>query len=662
MPHLYWRIHITANGGGGFHGIDELEFRATPGGVDQAIGGTATASSEASEEGEEGTTVFPASDAFDDNTSSYWKTEDSTVPAWIQYQFASAVDVAEVAITSGINFGSDRAPNTFTIEYSDDGLAWTVSNSLSNITGWDLQVTKLFPAQATVIVEKTVDRDIPLGMWHSADRELPLSMLVIANRGLPIGMQQAGVVDRDLPIRMLDTIPMTVDRDLLVGAWHTADRELPVGMQQAIIMDRDLPIGMLDTIPMTVDRDLPLGAWHLADRDLPIRTELTEIIIDRDLPIGMLATVPMIVDRDLPILMQNASTQKLGGNVRVFIGRRVIAMDNASVSGAETSPYLQCSITLKNPADYHRFRENTPFSLEFYGDSYVMIVDTRAISRSKNQEGKPLETATITGLSPLAALGRPRAQGISALNGEPTMAKAIVEDLLGQPVTWNTINWLIPGSRFGVDSVTPLEAARQITGAVKAVVQSAPDGSVIVRPLHPISPTKYKTAIPDLTIAADDITGVQERIGVTEKINRLRISDGFETAHRDSMEFHQTEEQQGTLQGIIRTYPDPQRQGLALKSSRAGIKIQVLGQQIREVTERITILSGRASVQYPIVSILAVNYLDRSLGGVTANGKQITTARASYGYAEIIYLTRSTDYRVTSAVFDSSLFVLTENT
>ena len=138
--HLYWRIYITATDSADAYKaqITEMEYRATLGGADQATGGTAAASS-----------TYPGSspaDAFDDDAIVSWvSASGAALPQWLQYQFASAVEVAQVAITSGDSASrADRAPNDFLIEYSDDGSSWTTALSVTGEPDWGVTETRLY--------------------------------------------------------------------------------------------------------------------------------------------------------------------------------------------------------------------------------------------------------------------------------------------------------------------------------------------------------------------------------------------------------------------------------------------------------------------------------------------------------------------------------------
>lgn len=136
--HLFWRLNISAAQSGGYVSIAEIEFRATPGGADQATGGTPSASSSYNP-------AYTAAAAFDGNPGSEWASGNG-FPHWIRYEFASAVEVQQVAVqaTDAAYGGPNERPLDFAIEYSDDGSAWTVARTVTGQTGWTDSEIRLF--------------------------------------------------------------------------------------------------------------------------------------------------------------------------------------------------------------------------------------------------------------------------------------------------------------------------------------------------------------------------------------------------------------------------------------------------------------------------------------------------------------------------------------
>lgn len=124
---VYWRVSISAIKAGNYAAIGEIEMRATIGGSDQCSGGTASAIS----------TITSASAAFDNDPVTTWASNWGSA-WWIQYQFPSAVSVAELSIQSenGAQTTGNGTPKDFTLQYSSDGSSWTTALTVTGQTGW----------------------------------------------------------------------------------------------------------------------------------------------------------------------------------------------------------------------------------------------------------------------------------------------------------------------------------------------------------------------------------------------------------------------------------------------------------------------------------------------------------------------------------------------
>jgi len=134
--HRFWRVFCSDNNGGSsFIILDEIQFRATPGGANLTAGATASYG------GNTVGRVQYSSDVGGDEaynaftgTGALWASNGTTnqYNGWV---FPSATPVQEVALTSG-NGQAARAPKNMAIQYSDDGTTWTTQKTLAAQTGW----------------------------------------------------------------------------------------------------------------------------------------------------------------------------------------------------------------------------------------------------------------------------------------------------------------------------------------------------------------------------------------------------------------------------------------------------------------------------------------------------------------------------------------------
>lgn len=140
--HVYWRIginYMVNSASGNNAAIAEFSLHTTVGGGQAATGGTASASSVYSTD--------TASLAFDGNASTFWASAASGLNSWLQYQFASAVDIVEYAITCRNDSYYTQAPESWSLQYSDDGSTWTTADTVF-YAGWTQGSTATFAVGA----------------------------------------------------------------------------------------------------------------------------------------------------------------------------------------------------------------------------------------------------------------------------------------------------------------------------------------------------------------------------------------------------------------------------------------------------------------------------------------------------------------------------------
>lgn len=124
--HLYWRLNCSANNGTTGIALAEFILRTTPGGAQAATGGTASSP----------TGGTPAN-AFDGNNATMWvATVSVNAGGVLQYQFASAVDIVEYALTARNDSFIGDTPHHWTLEYSDNGTSWTVADTVRGQGAW----------------------------------------------------------------------------------------------------------------------------------------------------------------------------------------------------------------------------------------------------------------------------------------------------------------------------------------------------------------------------------------------------------------------------------------------------------------------------------------------------------------------------------------------
>ena len=144
--HKFWRIFISRNNGNAYTTLSEVQMRASVGGADQCTGGYASCSGM-------GDPTWNADKVFDDNGSTFWAQQVKT-GAWIQYEFASPVDVVEYTLSPTPDGSSlAQSPKSWTLEFSDDGINWGFADARTGQTGWTLGEVRAFTVSqpATIV-------------------------------------------------------------------------------------------------------------------------------------------------------------------------------------------------------------------------------------------------------------------------------------------------------------------------------------------------------------------------------------------------------------------------------------------------------------------------------------------------------------------------------
>lgn len=127
--HRYWRINVSASYlNGTYTAFTEIVMRTVIGGAQAATGGTAISSYVNG--------GYPPANAFDGN---FGNATYSNAVMWVGYDFGAgnAKRIVEMALTNSFSAGFsgiDSSPGTYTLEYSDDGTAWTVAKTITGDT------------------------------------------------------------------------------------------------------------------------------------------------------------------------------------------------------------------------------------------------------------------------------------------------------------------------------------------------------------------------------------------------------------------------------------------------------------------------------------------------------------------------------------------------
>lgn len=314
------------------------------------------------------------------------------------------------------------------------------------------------------------------------------------------------------------------------------------------------------------------------------------------------------------------------------------------------------SYTSINPGDI--------FDLELNGELYKFLAETKAIRRS---EGLKYPLLDIHVASPLVLKGFPWAMPITRTWNEPLMAKDIVEDVLGETVQWDIVDWLMPKGRLAVTGASPLDVAKIVVGAAGGVLYARKDGTLIAKPAYDVSVANWEAATP-----AHVFTDVDDNISMSTEIRRLAwfnkvlLTDGSsEDIPMDRYDIVDTDSEEVKT---LRIYSFPWRTNIeVVHTGGEDISLVYEGEQSGTVTETLEFINGVATTTTPIASLGegGVVWKSVSLGAVSmiSGTKTLTVGDTlgDYGLATVTYATRYLQYRITG-MFGSIVQLLISDT
>ncbi len=133
--HVYWRLNVTAGNNANILAITEMSFTDIHGAVISTSSSTFVAS------------VGSGLGAFDGDQNTAWAEGNPLVlPAWLSIQFPTAQTIGNILISRGLEYqwGTNTSPNTFTIEYSDDGTTWVTAITQTGVTAWTDNIPNVY--------------------------------------------------------------------------------------------------------------------------------------------------------------------------------------------------------------------------------------------------------------------------------------------------------------------------------------------------------------------------------------------------------------------------------------------------------------------------------------------------------------------------------------
>jgi hypothetical protein len=293
-------------------------------------------------------------------------------------------------------------------------------------------------------------------------------------------------------------------------------------------------------------------------------------------------------------------------------------------------------------ADYIRIKTGDAVTLNIQGTDYALVVQSKRLSDdgSSGQAQFNLRLA-----SPVMTLAASRI----TKTYEADTARSIVQDLLGQAVTWGIVDWSIPGGVVVLDEGNPVESARAILAAVGGILQSNPNGTLKAQyktgntawnRLGTANSAAIYTDREHIFDYADEPPG--------DVWNAVTIAD--ETGADLDASYNADYEETGRFTGWLRIYPTPWVTDFSLTHT-GDDSIKILDHEVEYILESQTVefTQGKASVSHPIYNLVSLEWQHRDLDPVTwqIDSKELTAEGGEgYSIATVQYMRRVRRYPI----------------
>ncbi len=214
-----------------------------------------------------------------------------------------------------------------------------------------------------------------------------------------------------------------------------------------------------------------------------------------------------------------------------------IEIDILSVAiSASTSSYcISCDINLPSMNEYNQCNYRDDVTVVLNGESFVFFIETKSRTLTRSSVN-----FSIGLLSPTAKLDAPYSQTIIDPLEEGINSEVFIREmaaLQGITVDYQIISWDIKARSISINDETPLSVIKRVVNSVGAIVQTKPNGEMLIISSYPESPNNWNSLIPDAIFTTEyDIISLNESLDVRDGFNAFIISDQTSSSESITLE------------------------------------------------------------------------------------------------------------------------------
>ncbi len=629
--HRYWRVYVTvATAANVSLSIFEAEIRATVGGVDQCTGGVADASH----------SDTTSDRIFDDSAGTLWYNGAPSVDSWFSYDFGAGndVDVGELVIRPQYSYS---APKDFKLEYSDNNVDWTEEQAWTGITSWSHNTDKFFTITPSISYAKrdwefpySINLDIAQSWTGSYKVGDPVSQSWVGSWAWQPGMQWDGVYGVSLGASWIGV------QSISIGAAWDGVHSLKIGRSWVANQSLQLASSWSATIHYKVSR-----RWqgkHSINFDVsrawacpyePSETRLRDWIgqhslLDFDSVKSSWNGSFDVRESDAPIIFSSMDVYLTKGSKKIELLGAEIGMDEGDFAWTGKAE-------IADAAGFQSLAVDDAVTLTMGGNDFAVLIDFRVVARSNESTKLSVGMISLT-----ASLARPRASGVDLAVNVATSAKDATESAVGQAVSWDMLNWIIPGGRISFTDASPIDIAKVITGAAGGVIETNHDGTLQARHKFPVRVPDWNTTTPDHIVTDTTIFSINESFAHINLIDKVVVLDRKQLSS-GRLSIEPDDRLRGLNRGGVANYisgghvhmlvhTGPEITGVALRAS-AGELWPDPPQEYQDIVDLVFSDVDSVTLPRPVRSVDSWKWLGDDLGTLSLASDGVTVSVGAVG-------------------------------
>jgi hypothetical protein len=299
-------------------------------------------------------------------------------------------------------------------------------------------------------------------------------------------------------------------------------------------------------------------------------------------------------------------------------------------------------VQLPSAVDYENCESLASAVLTIDGTNYNLFVESKTKSASINGYEYAIEC-----LSETAKLDSPYSDPIIKEYSTKVLASVVINEMAaiqGITVDNQLIDWELYPLTFSIQEETPLEVIRRIVNVVGGIIQTKPDGTLLLISEYQVSPKDWTTSTPEGIFSLEtNIVQISESPVVNPGYNAFIITN----QGSDSKTITLREEDVNSTTKIIKGFQVPFDEANPPTLETSGGPIVTIQREDYPIIEQIPVvednefeweivefLEWTGKTSYPIYEIVEYEWIEEDLGDITFKEEGTLTVDSSLYDAE----------------------------